>query len=84
MTRESDSMARGSQGDQSSLRGDHASLRGDGARSKTPPGTPLKLGGKMLAVRVQMLDDSITSFQVQVKIFGTLSFFEKELQPVLP
>lgn len=33
--------------------------------SRTPPTTPKK-GGKMLAVRVQMLDDSITIFQVQV------------------
>jgi FERM/RhoGEF/pleckstrin domain protein 2 len=55
-------MARGSQGDHSSLRGGE----GGGARSRTPPGTPKKAGGKMLAVRVQMLDDSITSFQVQV------------------
>ena len=61
MTREGGSMARGSQGD-------HSSLRGEGSRSKTPPGTPKKLGGKMLAVRVQMLDDSITSLQVQVEI----------------
>ena len=45
-------------------RGDHMSLR-EGARSKTPPGTPRK-GGKVLSVRVQMLDDSITLFQVQV------------------
>lgn len=35
--------------------------------SRTPPTTPKK-GGKMLAVRVQMLDDSITIFQVQVSI----------------
>jgi FERM/RhoGEF/pleckstrin domain protein 2 len=63
MTREG-SMARGSQGDHSSLRGGE----GGGARSRTPPGTPKKAGGKMLAVRVQMLDDSITSFQVQVQM----------------
>jgi FERM/RhoGEF/pleckstrin domain protein 2 len=62
MTREG-SLARGSQGDHSSLRGGEEG----GARSKTPPGTPKKqLSGKMLAIRVQMLDDSITSFQVQV------------------
>lgn len=36
-----------------------------GGMDRTPPGTPKK-GGKMLAVRVQMLDDSITMFQVQV------------------
>jgi hypothetical protein len=35
--------------------------------SRTPPATPKK-GGKILAVRVQMLDDSITMFQVQVCI----------------
>lgn len=40
----------------------------DGGGSRTPPTTPKK-GGKMLAVRVQMLDDTITMFQVQV---GTL------------
>ena len=47
---------------------DTRSLRGssaDGARSKTPPGTPKKVG-KLFGVRVQMLDDSVTLFQVQV------------------
>ena len=38
----------------------------DGARSKTPPGTPKKCG-KLLGIRVQMLDDSVTLFQVQVR-----------------
>ena len=33
--------------------------------ARTPPATPKK-GGKMLAVRVQMLDDSISMFQIQV------------------
>lgn len=33
--------------------------------SKTPPSTPRR-GVKMLNVRVQMLDDSVTLFQVQV------------------
>lgn len=33
--------------------------------ARTPPTTPKK-GGKMLAVKVQMLDDSVTIFQVQV------------------
>ena len=61
MSREG-SMARGSQADTRSIRG---STAGDGARSKTPPGTPKKCG-KLLGVRVQMLDDSITLFQVQV------------------
>ena len=43
----------------------------DGSGAKTPPTTPKK-GGKMLAVRVLMLDDSITMFQVQVSIFLNL------------
>lgn len=38
---------------------------GGSSMFRTPPATPKK-GGKMLAVRVQMLDDSITMFQVQV------------------
>ena len=50
-----------------SSQGDRVSLR-EGARSKTPPGTPRK-GGKLLSVRVQMLDDSITLFQVQVQTY---------------
>ena len=40
----------------------------DGARSKTPPGTPKKCG-KLFGVRVQMLDDSVTIFQVQVNLY---------------
>lgn len=48
----------------------------DGGGSRTPPTTPRK-AGKMLAFRVQMLDDSITMFQVQVSlsIFLRLGFF---------
>lgn len=43
-----------------------AGVDGSGiSASKTPPTTPKK-SGKMLGVRVQMLDDSITIFQVQV------------------
>lgn len=42
-----------------------AGVDGGGART-TPPATPKK-GGKMLAIRVQMLDDSVTIFQVQVR-----------------
>ena len=38
----------------------------EGVRSKTPPGTPKKCG-KLCGVRVHMLDDSVTLFQVQVK-----------------
>jgi len=41
--------------------------------SRTPPTTPKK-GGKMLAIRVQMLDDSITMFQVQAKAVGRVLF----------
>ena len=50
---------------------DSRSLRGSpadcGARSKTPPGTPKK-AGKLVGVRVLMLDDSVTLFQVQVNL----------------
>jgi len=45
-----------------------------GGMDRTPPGTPRK-GGKMLAVRVQMLDDSVTLFQVQVCLFLYYSWF---------
>ncbi|XP_050540793.1 FERM, ARHGEF and pleckstrin domain-containing protein 1-like isoform X4 [Daktulosphaira vitifoliae] len=41
--------------------------------SKTPPTTPRR-GGKMLNVRVQMLDDSVTLFQVQIKADGSVLF----------
>ncbi|XP_066157421.1 uncharacterized protein Cdep isoform X1 [Euwallacea fornicatus] len=40
--------------------------------ARTPPSTPKK--GKMLAIRVQMLDDSITIFQVQAKAVGKVLF----------
>jgi len=69
MSREG-SMGRTSQADTRSIRGSQA---GDGARSKTPPGTPKKTG-KLLGVRVQMLDDSITLFQVQAKASGKMLF----------
>lgn len=46
----------------------HSTPAGVDGGSRTPPATPRK-AGKMLAVRVQMLDDSITMFQVQVKNF---------------
>ncbi|XP_050309904.1 FERM, ARHGEF and pleckstrin domain-containing protein 1-like isoform X2 [Anthonomus grandis grandis] len=45
----------------------------DGGGSRTPPTTPKK-GGKMLAMRVQMLDDTITIFQVQAKALGRVLF----------
>jgi len=63
-------MGRTSQADTRSIRGSQA---GDGARSKTPPGTPKK-SGKLLGVRVLMLDDSITLFQVQAKASGKMLF----------
>jgi len=46
---------------------------GETIRGKTPPGTP-KPGGKMMAVRVEMLDDAITLFQVQAKATGKILF----------
>ncbi|BES97352.1 FERM, RhoGEF and pleckstrin domain-containing protein [Nesidiocoris tenuis] len=43
--------------------------------SKTPPpGAGPKGGGKMLAIRVHMLDDNITLFQVQAKAIGRVLF----------
>ncbi|XP_030767964.1 FERM, ARHGEF and pleckstrin domain-containing protein 2 isoform X2 [Sitophilus oryzae] len=41
--------------------------------ARTPPATPKK-GGKMLAIRVQMLDDTHTIFQVQAKALGSVLF----------
>ncbi|KAL1490433.1 hypothetical protein ABEB36_013128 [Hypothenemus hampei] len=41
--------------------------------ARTPPATPKK-GGKMLAIRVQMLDDTVTIFQVQAKALGKVLF----------
>ena len=43
----------------------HSTPAGVDGGSRTPPTTPRK-AGKMLAVRIQMLDDTITMFQVQV------------------
>lgn len=51
----------------------HSTPAGVDGGSRTPPATPKK-GGKMLAVRVQMLDDSITMFQVQAKALGRVLF----------
>ncbi|KAJ8920884.1 hypothetical protein NQ315_015677 [Exocentrus adspersus] len=45
----------------------------DGGGNRTPPATPKK-GGKMLAIRVQMLDDTVTIFQVQAKAIGKVLF----------
>ncbi|XP_025830039.1 FERM, ARHGEF and pleckstrin domain-containing protein 2 isoform X1 [Agrilus planipennis] len=40
---------------------------------RTPPSTPRKFG-KMLGIKVQMLDDTITIFQVQSKALGRVLF----------
>ncbi|CAG9136432.1 unnamed protein product [Plutella xylostella] len=42
-----------------------AGVDGAGGGARTPPATPKK-GGKMLALRVQMLDDTISMFQIQL------------------
>lgn len=44
----------------------HSTPAGVDGGARTPPATPKK-GGKMLAIRVQMLDDTVTIFQVQVR-----------------
>ncbi|VVC97584.1 unnamed protein product [Leptidea sinapis] len=46
-----------------------AGVDGAGGGARTPPATPKK-GGKMLAVRVHMLDDSISMFQIQIRIIA--------------
>lgn len=46
----------------------HSTPAGVDGGARTPPATPKK-GGKMLAIRVQMLDDTVTIFQVQVNYF---------------
>lgn len=51
----------------------------DGGGARTPPHTPKK-AGKMLAVRVQMLDDTVTMFQVQVRIHFYLQLEKKVLR----
>jgi FERM/RhoGEF/pleckstrin domain protein 2 len=43
----------------------HSTPAGVDGGARTPPATPKK-GGKMLAIRVQMLDDAVTIFQVQM------------------
>lgn len=51
----------------------HSTPAGVDGGSRTPPTTPRK-AGKMLAVRVQMLDDTVTMFQVQAKALGRVLF----------
>nr|XP_023024432.1 FERM, ARHGEF and pleckstrin domain-containing protein 2 isoform X2 [Leptinotarsa decemlineata] len=79
---DSNSSNRGSTGQLSSTEGSttagmHHSLSTpagvDCGGARTPPATPKK-GGKMLAIRVQMLDDTITIFQVQAKAIGRVLF----------
>lgn len=41
------------------------------------PSTPHHRGGKKLAIRIQMLDDSVTMFQVQVSLSLFCFFFYK-------
>lgn len=43
-----------------------------GGGVRTPPTTPLKAGGKMLAVKILMLDDTYTLFQIQSKAHGAV------------
>lgn len=45
-----------------------AGVDSGGGATTGVPSTPKK-GGKMLAIRVQMLDDTVTIFQVQVRKF---------------
>ncbi|XP_018572731.1 FERM, ARHGEF and pleckstrin domain-containing protein 1 isoform X2 [Anoplophora glabripennis] len=79
---DSSSSNRGSTGQLSSAgstgaaQGMHHSLStpaGVDGGARTPPATPKK-GGKMLAIRVQMLDDTVTIFQVQAKAVGRVLF----------
>lgn len=53
-------------GNATTMHHSHSTPAGVDGGARTPPATPKK-GGKMLAIRVQMLDDTITIFQVQVK-----------------
>ncbi|XP_040566855.1 uncharacterized protein Cdep isoform X2 [Lepeophtheirus salmonis] len=52
--------------------GDEIGGRGSVGGGRTPP--PRMRAGKMMAVKVKMLDDSITLFQVQVKAQGKILF----------
>ncbi|CAB4063000.1 FARP2 [Lepeophtheirus salmonis] len=52
--------------------GDDIGGRGSVGGGRTPP--PRMRAGKMMAVKVKMLDDSITLFQVQVKAQGKILF----------
>ncbi|XP_075235733.1 FERM, ARHGEF and pleckstrin domain-containing protein 1-like isoform X2 [Lycorma delicatula] len=51
----------------------HSTPAGVDCGGPLPPGTPKK-GGKMFAIRVQMLDDSVTMFQIQAKAVGRVLF----------
>ncbi|XP_012527358.1 FERM, ARHGEF and pleckstrin domain-containing protein 1 isoform X2 [Monomorium pharaonis] len=73
MTKMNDIDSFGMKGAGSKMPHSHSTPAGVDGGSRTPPATPRR-GGKMLAVRVQMLDDSITMFQVQAKALGRLLF----------
>lgn len=45
---------------------------GGGGGIRTPPTTPKKVGGKMLAVKILMLDDTYTLFQIQSKALAVV------------
>ena len=52
----------------------HSTPAGVDGGSRTPPTTPRK-AGKMLAIRIQMLDDTVTMFQIQVLLIFAIFFF---------
>ena len=58
------STARSNSADRHSVKTD---TLGGASKVITPPATPAKIGGKVMNVRVQMLDDTIQLFQIQVK-----------------
>ncbi|XP_066941555.1 FERM, ARHGEF and pleckstrin domain-containing protein 1 isoform X1 [Macrobrachium rosenbergii] len=52
--------------------GDGGGGGGGGGGIRTPPTTPKKVGGKMLAVKILMLDDTYTLFQIQSKALAVV------------
>ncbi|CAH0557314.1 unnamed protein product [Brassicogethes aeneus] len=63
----------GSLGGGGGMHHSHSTPAGVDGGARTPPATPKK-GGKMLAMRVQMLDDTVTIFQIQAKAVGKVLF----------
>lgn len=45
---------------------------------RTPPATPKKVGGKILSVKILMLDDTYTLFQIQVRTPPTAAFHGRQ------